>query len=146
MARRRSCGCPATKAARIARTRRAMEKHPDSDRLAQALGRCERLLRPWAGVVYRSASVGYANRDDLLTGTGARQAGARWNPPSSMATVYTSLELETAVEEAFTHHRYYQIAIETALPRVLVSVRAVLQRVLNLVDQDGRRRLGVRRG
>jgi hypothetical protein len=41
-------------------------------------------------VVYRSSSPPYANRQDLLTGVGSRIAGARWNPPGSFPTVYTS--------------------------------------------------------
>ena len=31
---------------------------------------------------------------------GAKLAGARWNPPNSMATVYSSLAIQTAIEEA----------------------------------------------
>jgi RES domain-containing protein len=99
----------------------------------------------WSGVVYRSASISYASRDDLLTGAGARHAGARWNPPKSVATVYTSLEPGTAIEEALAHHRYYALPVETALPRVLVSIRAALQRVLNLTSQRALRVLGISR-
>src|SRR5262245_6270381 len=62
-----------------------------------------------------------------------------------MATVYASLEPQTTVAGAFAHHRYYGLPLETALPRVLVSIQVVLQRVLNLTDQRVRRRLGVTR-
>ena len=75
----------------------------------------------WAGVIYRSASVRYANRDDLLTGTGSKSPGASWNPPGSMATVYMRLDIQTAVAEALAHHRYYGFGVERALPRVLLS-------------------------
>src|SRR5947209_5562080 len=123
-----------------------MRRHPESERLAKALARCEKYSEPWAGVVYRSASVRYANRDDLLTGAGSKSAGARWNPPGSVATVYASLEIQTAVAEALAHHRYYGFAVERALPRVLVSVQARLQRVLKLTDRRVSRTLGVTRG
>jgi RES domain-containing protein len=123
-----------------------MRHHAESERLARALARCEKYRLPWAGVIYRSASVRYANRDDLLTGIGSKSAGARWNPPGSVATVYTSLDIPTAVAEALAHHRYYGFAVETALPRVLVSIQARLQRVLELTDRRVSRTLRVPRG
>jgi filamentous hemagglutinin len=122
-----------------------MQHHPESKQLARALARCDKYGEPWAGVVYRSASVRYANRDDLLTGAGSKSAGARWNPPASVATVYASLTIETAMAEALAHHRYYGFAVEQALPRVLVSIQARLQRVLILTDRRVCRTLGVRR-
>jgi RES domain-containing protein len=123
-----------------------MRRHAESERLARALARCEKHAGPWAGVVYRSASVRYANRDDLLTGAGSKSTGARWNPPDSAATVYTSLDIQTAVAEALAHHRYYGFAVERALPRVLVSIQVRLQRVLQLTDRKVSRVLGVTRG
>jgi RES domain-containing protein len=110
------------------------------------VGRCAKFAAPWAGVVYRSASVAYANRDDLVTGAGAKHAGARWNPPNSVPSVYASLERWTATEEALAHHRYFGFPEETALPWVMVATRVNLQRVLNLADQKPRRSLGVNRG
>ena len=47
--------------------------------------------------------------------------------------------------EALAHHRYYGFAIETALPRVLVSIQVRLQRVLKLTDPKVRRILSVTR-
>jgi RES domain-containing protein len=122
-----------------------MRRHAKSERLTGALARCEKHAVAWAGVVYRSASVRYANRDDLLTGAGSKSAGARWNPPRSVATVYTSHDIQTAVAEALAHHRYYGFTVETALPRVLVSIQIRLQRVLKLTDPKVRRILGVTR-
>ena len=72
---------------------------------------------PWAGTVFRSASVGYANRDDFLTGTGAKFAGTRWNAADSFAAVYTSLTPETATREVLAHFRHYGFPDEDALPR-----------------------------
>jgi RES domain-containing protein len=123
-----------------------MRRHSQSEPLARALARCEKYREPWAGVVYRSASVRYANRDDLLAGAGSKSEGARWNPPASVATVYTSLDLHTALAEAFAHHRYYGFAVEKALPRVLVSIQVRLQRVLKLTDRRVSRTLGITRG
>jgi RES domain-containing protein len=91
----------------------------------------------------RSASPRYANKDDILTGAGARRAGARWNPPNTFRTVYTSLDPHTAVDEAFAHFLHYGLPIAKALPRVLVSLEVRVRRVLDLTDARIRRFLTV---
>jgi RES domain-containing protein len=108
--------------------------HPESDRLRHALERCATRAVDWTGVVYRSASLRYANKDDLLTGVGSKTAGARWNPPKSFPTVYSSLDPHTALDEVLAHFRYYGFPIESAMPRVTVSVRVRLARVLDVTD------------
>jgi RES domain-containing protein len=108
--------------------------HPESDRLRHALERCASRAVRWSGLVYRSAPPRYANKDDLLTGVGSKTAGARWNPPRSFPTVYSSLDPHTALDEVLAHFRYYGFPIECAMPRVTVSVRARLLRVLDLTN------------
>jgi RES domain-containing protein len=117
--------------------------HPESDRLRQAIERCASRAVRWSGVVYRSASPRYANRDDLLTGVGSRTAGGRWNPPKSFPTVYSSLDPHTALDEVLSHFRYYGFPIESAMPRVTVSVRVRLVRVLDFTDGKTRSALRV---
>ena len=78
-----------------------------------------------------------------MTGAGSRTAGGRWNPPGSFHTVYASLEVETAVAEALQHFRYYGLPVSRAMPRVMVSLEAKLNRVLDLRDGDTRRLLAV---
>jgi RES domain-containing protein len=56
-------------------------------------------------------------------------AGARWNPPGSVHTVYASLDVETAVAESLQHFRFYGIPVSKAMPRVLVALEAKLERV-----------------
>jgi RES domain-containing protein len=77
--------------------------HPESARLRRGLERCMPRAIRWQGVVDRSASPRYANRDDLLTGAGSRTAGARWNPPNSFCTIYLSLDPYTALDEVLAH-------------------------------------------
>src|SRR6476659_7025357 len=96
--------------------------HPESNRLRRAFERCQTRVVGWVGVVYRSASPRYANKDDLLTGVGSKTAGARWNPPRSFPTVYSSLDPHTAIDEVLAHFRYYGIPIASAMPRVTVSI------------------------
>jgi RES domain-containing protein len=117
--------------------------HPESDRLRKAVERCASRAVGWFGVVYRSASPRYANKEDLLTGVGSKTAGARWNSPKSFATVYSSLDPHTALDEVLAHFSYYGFPIESAMPRVTVSVRARLARVLDLTDGKTRSALRV---
>ena len=118
-----------------------MRLHADTERLRDGLSHAAGLCAPWTGHVYRSASPRYANRDDFLTGAGAKIGGARWNPPGSFAATYTSLAPETAALEALAHHRYYGLPEAEALPRVLAAAVVALQRVLNLTDAAARRAL-----
>src|SRR3954464_10242126 len=106
----------------------------ESDRLRHAMERCASWAVGWSGGVYRSASPRYANREDLLTGVGSKTAGARWNPPRSFPTVYSSLDPHTALDEVLAHFRYYGIPIASAMPRVTVSIQVLLGRVLDLTD------------
>jgi len=117
--------------------------HPESDRLRRALERCASRAVRWSGVVYRSASPRYSNEDDLLTGVGSKTAGARWNPPKSFPTVYSSLDPHTALDEVLAHFRYYEIPIESAMPRVVVSFSVRLGKVLDLTDGKARTALRV---
>lgn len=80
---------------------------------------------------------------DLLTGIGSQIVGARWNPPGSFPTVYLTLDPHTAIDEVLAHFRHYQLPIETAMPRVLVSVMARLSKVLDFTDGRTRSTLRV---
>ena len=117
--------------------------HLESDRLRHAIERCASRAVLWTGVVYRSVSPRYGNKDDLLTGTGSKTAGARWNPPNSFPTVYSSLDPHTALDEVLAHFRYYGFPIESAMPRIMVSVRVRVARVLDLTDGKTRAALRV---
>lgn len=109
-----------------------MATHPESERLARALSRCEPFAEKWAGYVYRSASPEYANRDDLITGAGAKKMGGRWNLRESFHTVYASLDFETATAEAMDHYRRFRIPEHAALPRVFAALEVRLTRALDL--------------
>ena len=108
--------------------------HPETSRLRRGLHRCASLAVGWSGVVFRSVSPRYANKDDLLTGVGSKTAGARWNPPKSFPTVYSSLDPHTALDEVLAHFRFYGFPVESAMLRVTVSVRVRLARTLDLTD------------
>src|SRR5438046_1650682 len=107
-------------------------QHPSSQRLARSLLRCMGHGIPWSGCVYRSSSIAYANRDDLVTGAGSKSAGGRWNTPGAFAAVYTSLDPHTALDEVLAHFRHYRLPMESAMPRVIVSLQIHLRRILDL--------------
>jgi RES domain-containing protein len=111
-----------------------MTPHPESERLARALARCAPLAQEWTGFVFRSSWPEYANRDDLITGAGAKNMGGRWNPRGSFHTVYASLDVETAIAEAVAYNRRYRIPDHMALPRVLAALEVRLTRVLDLTQ------------
>jgi RES domain-containing protein len=107
-----------------------MTSHPESEKLADALARCLQLATNWSGIVYRATSPKYANEYDLLTGIGSQEEGGRWNPKGLFPTVYASLDPETAMAEALQHYRYYELPIESAMPKTFVSVRVRLHHIL----------------
>ena len=81
----------------------------------------------------------YANKDDLLTGLGSKSlqvpAGIhrRASPPS---TSFDPQFNGARSIEVLAHFRYYGFPIESAMPRVTVSVRVQLVRVLDLTGGE----------
>jgi len=92
------------------------------------------LCRPWSGVVFRSASPGYATTTDVRSGLGPKLHGGRWTPKGAFPASYLSLEPETAVAESLASHRYYSLPLHQALPRLLIAAEASLKAVLILSD------------
>lgn len=120
-----------------------MKKHPQADALARGMERAAKHAAPFAAETFRATSVEYANRDDLLTGLGAKINGGRWNPPGSFAAVYLGTAAETAVSEYLAHQRYFGFRDSDALPCTLVGLELQLQAVLDLTDGEVRKALGV---
>src|SRR5260370_3997884 len=123
-----------------------MPHHPDTNRLALAFAKCRAYSTSWSGELYRTSSLRYANKDDLLSGAGSKSAGARWNAPNRFRAVYTSLDPHTAIDEALAHFLYYGFPIAQTMPRVIVSLQAHLRHVLDMTDRHVRRLLGVSEG
>jgi RES domain-containing protein len=116
--------------------------------LARLKTRLQNLLShalSWSGVCYRSASIKYANSNDLITGIGSLKSGGRWNPLGSFPTVYLSRELDTAFKESFAHLSYYGYKPHQALPRTFAAVQVSFQRILDLTDPAVLKRLKVSR-
>jgi RES domain-containing protein len=92
-------------------------------------------------VIYRSASVRFANSVDFLSGAGAAAYGGRWNR-RGIEAVYASLSFETAVHEAYQNILHYGFPASSIRPRVLAGAETHLQTLLDLTDASIRRRLG----
>jgi RES domain-containing protein len=100
------------------------------------MGRCLPLAVDFEGIVFRGCAPFYATLGDLLAGEGSRLHGGRWNPKGGFPTAYTSLELQTAVEECLATSRYYGWPDETNLPLTFVAIRVKLHLILDL-RRDG---------
>ena len=114
--------------------------HPRSAAVGEWLRTHSEFLRPWTGRLFRFQTVAYPAPKDVLSGLGAKERGGRWNPPG-LATLYGSTTDTTALEECKANDRYYGVV--TTSPRLLVTIEARLDRVLDLSDAVVRRSLGV---
>lgn len=120
--------------------------NPAIDAMRGGIDACASHARPFKAVVFRAASPAYAKSADLVTGRGALTHPGRWNQAGLARVVYASLEPETALAESLSHHRYYQIPVDEALPKVIASIEVSLRRVLDLHEQAVLRALKLRLG
>jgi RES domain-containing protein len=95
--------------------------------------------------VFRSATIQFAARVQMLSGLGASKFGGRWNR-KGISTVYSSLDIHTAVDEAYQQFERAGFSRATILPRVFVGAEVHLQCLLDLTDSKIRRALGFRLG
>jgi RES domain-containing protein len=109
-----------------------MRRHADTDLIQVRMRQCVAFAGPWAGCIFRFATVRYANRTDFLAGLGSKKHGGRWNPPGLFNCVYGSLDPQTALAESQATFLAYGIPLDRARPRVLASVSLKLQSVLDL--------------
>ena len=96
---------------------------------------------PFEGTILRSAGIPYANEQDLFSGAGASAFGARWNRKGIRA-VYGSLEIETAVQEAYQEFLSYGLPLSGIRPRVLAGANTKLSAVFDLTSLAIRRNIG----
>jgi RES domain-containing protein len=115
-------------------------RHPRFAELRAQLRAHPEWFTAWKGTLFRFQTVDFPTARDVLSGSGARRRGGRWNPPG-LATIYGSTTDTTALEECKANDRYY--GIETKGPRLLVAIEADLKRVLDLTRPGIRRTLNL---
>jgi RES domain-containing protein len=98
---------------------------------------------PWNGIFYRYTSTKYATGARMMSGSGAFQAGGRWNAPRAFHAVYCASNPELANREYFAGYRAAGFPIHKALPLVGKAVRVALDRVLDFQDPAVLGRLGI---
>ncbi|MEY4814837.1 MAG: hypothetical protein RLZZ162_1910, partial [Verrucomicrobiota bacterium] len=97
-------------------------------------------LSPWSGHFFRFQTIQFPAGRNILSGTGARHRGGRWNPPG-LAALYGSTTDTAALEEAKANDRYY--GLETKTPRLVVAIEAKMGKMLDLTSPGIRRPLGI---
>ena len=93
------------------------------------------------GDFYRVAGPRHTSAKNIVSGIGAFLGGGRWNAAGVMKVVYLSDEPETALREANENLRYFKLPLKNGLPKVIVSVRVELERILDLTRKSIRTNL-----
>ena len=71
---------------------------------------------------------------DVTNGNGALKESGRWNLKGTGCVTYSSFSPETALAESLEVVRYFGFPVHKGLPKVLVSLRFQLKKVLDLTD------------
>ena len=89
--------------------------------------------RPFTGVAYRLIPTKYAGT--ALSSIGSLRKGGRYNVKGALEVLYLAMDSMTALQEVnlirLTHVALLSVK---SSPRILLSVEATLQRVLDLTD------------
>ena len=101
------------------------------------------LVTPFEGTVFRFVDPKFSSTKDLFAGKGSDHANSRWFLKGSCLATYTSLQVETALAEAFAANRYYRFPDENRTPILLVTASAKLRAVVDLREGMVRNRLRV---
>jgi RES domain-containing protein len=114
---------------------------PEILELFERISRLLPLAVAFEGVVVRSAGTHYANEDDFLSGAGSAKVGGRWNRKGIIA-VYASLDILTAIQEAYQNILSYGFSLDAIRPRVTAGAAVKLNRVMDLTRRSLRQKLG----
>jgi RES domain-containing protein len=118
----------------------AIHRHPRFTELRDLFQSHPEWFRAWNGTLFRFQTVDFPAPKDILSGEGSRWRGGRWNSPG-IATLYGSTTDNTALEECKAHDRYY--SVPTKSPRLLVTIKAHVTRMLDLTAPATRRAMDV---
>jgi RES domain-containing protein len=108
--------------------------HHSFDDLLSAIKAWQGIGRPWSGNVYRLSDPKYAKKHKLASGVGSYENGGRWNAPDSFHAVYASLAVTTAIIEAESWARHFNVETHTIYPKVIVSLNVSLENIFDLTS------------
>ena len=114
-----------------------MEANPQYETFLVEIGKLKRPFTRWRGLLFRASPLKYARVAKLLDGRGSLQHGGRWCAAGGFPANNLSTTAETAIAESNVSFAYYGFTPAAVRPRVLVAVRARLNRVLNLAAPKG---------
>lgn len=117
--------------------------HPRFVEISERLRRKPELLCPWKGAAYRATTLEYARPEAILLGKGSFLYGGRWNAIGSFRAVYGSTEDTVAVVESRATADYAQVPFPFRIPRLLVAIELVLERIVDLTRAEVRETLGL---
>ncbi len=117
------------------------QESPEVLELFSRIKNCAPNVVAFAGVVFRSVGLRFANEEDILSGDGAATFGGRWSP-RRLSAVYMSLKVETATLESYQNLLKTGFRPEDFRPRLLIGARVRFCRLLDLTGAATRRRIG----
>ena len=88
---------------------------PEVLELFERIAELRSLATLFDGAIIRSVGTKCSSEHDFLSGAGASSCGGRWNRPGIFA-VYASLDIETAVAEAFQNFLSGGFSLGAILP------------------------------
>jgi RES domain-containing protein len=115
----------------------------DPDKLATRLTQSLPLATSFSGVCYRNVSPRYATQRDILSTTGSRIRGGRYNLVNTFEVLYLSCDPFTCLKETLSQGGQAIIEPADFLPRTIIGIEVSVSFVLDLTNHRMRRRLGL---
>ncbi|MCL2640445.1 MAG: RES family NAD+ phosphorylase [Phycisphaerales bacterium] len=109
-------------------------EHPEYPRLLATMEQVLDRVRPWRGMVYRSALLQWADEQNMLNGLGSMKSGARFNAPGTFPALYTCTSPELVTIESLANQRRAGLPVYQSLPLIIRAIDAELG-ILHFTDE-----------
>jgi len=115
--------------------------HPRFEKIRSYIAKIK--LNSYDGVVFRYVSSKYASSSNLLSGTGAFRAGARWNPIQAFKAVHCASTADLAHQEYLAAFRKAGINDEAAFPLTGKAIQVNLDKTIDLREESLLKKNGI---
>ena len=112
----------------------AIKAHPDFNEIIRALRKLSKNGRAFSAVCYRCTEPQFA--DQIASGLGSQQYGARWTPKNSFPTVYLCETVEAALQEYLARARRMKLPDHKSLPMVMAWIKVKTANLLDTTDGE----------